>query len=39
MSVEDNLALNPGLNPQALQIGSVIRIWASEAYEGGVRNF
>ncbi len=38
-TVEDNLALNPGLNPKALQVGSVIRIWASEAYEGGVRNF
>jgi LysM repeat protein len=37
-TVEDNMALNPGLNPQALKVGSVITIWADSAYEGGVMN-
>jgi len=36
VTVEDNLKLNPGLNPSKLQIGKEIKVWQSSAFEGGV---
>jgi hypothetical protein len=36
VTVEENLKLNPGLDPLKLPVGKEIKVWQSSGFEGGV---